>query len=432
MNRQLSVLVLGLSFMSLLFSCSTSGSKKSSDKESHKEIEYKYASMKDGLLHLDLNEARKHERKLKLSEICDSLIYIPLETREDALIGRYIEKIMMDGEDIFIHTDMKLLHFNTRGESLGQIGTTGRGPGEYVCGNFFLDENARKIYVRDIYKHYFMTFDYSGKLLDHTFKFEEYPGSVYFVRKDSSVLSSYCYSFFDNKKDEKKSEYTLLKETDIEGNIHNVIKSKYFPKEFEMQPSDFSISYNAISSFMYKDKMNVQEISNDTVFEYSDKALQPRFVLNNRDYKDKVVFKSFEKYLMKAWLTRRNGESPSIKDRAFEYNTVYAESDRYLFIGRGERFVYDKKAGELICYDAIKLKEELNIVNDFDNCLDVRPYRILNNSFILFYPSALDLLEMYEKLENPSSSIYGKRLKSIVDNLKEESNPVIVLARLKK
>lgn len=422
--------------MSLFFSCSTGGSKKSSSKESkeikQKEKEFKYASMKGGLLHLDLNEARKHERKIMLSEICDSLIYIPLETNDKSLMSNIVNKVMIDGEDVFIHSGWKLLHFNVNGKFLGQIGKTGRGPGEYVCGHFCLNRQAKKIYVKGTYKHYFMTFDYSGKLLKHTFKFKDSPGSVYFVEKDSSVLSSFYYELLRNRKDKRKLDYVLLKETDINGNTNNVIKSKYFPKEYGEELSDNGLSYNAVSSFMYDDKMNVQEISNDTVFEYRDRSLKPRFVLNNHEYKNKITFETFEEYIIRSLKDYSSGEDSSLEDRAYEYNTVNAESNRFLFIGRGEKFVYDKKNRELICYDAIKQKKKLKIVNDFDNCLDVRPYRFINNSYILFHFSALDLLEMYENLENPSNSIYGKRLKSVVDNLKEESNPVIVLARLKK
>ena len=87
----------------------------------------------------------KHREQMKLSDICDSLIYIPLETKKESLLGG-VSKVKVDGDDVFINYYWGLYHFKINGDFVGQIGRKGRGPGEYICTGFCLNKKDKNIY----------------------------------------------------------------------------------------------------------------------------------------------------------------------------------------------------------------------------------------------------------------------------------------------
>lgn len=70
---------------------------------------------------------------LKYSDICDSIRYVKLETRDDNLIGR-IDKIIA-AKDLLIVLDLaiakRIFVFDRSGKFLNAIGEIGEGPGEY-------------------------------------------------------------------------------------------------------------------------------------------------------------------------------------------------------------------------------------------------------------------------------------------------------------
>jgi len=413
----------------------SSSEKKGTGEKSVKEKAYKYASMKDGVLHLDLNEARKHPREVKLSEICDSLIYIPLETKKECLLGRNINRVEIDSDDVFIQEGWKLFHFDRSGKFIGQLGKTGRGPGEYVCGGFCLNKKEKKVYALANYKSKLLTFNYDGQLIDENIPLKNHPNNFVYNETDSSICSIYGYELMVSNIDNRIPKYSIIRESDMKGNIISNIKSKYFPKEFGSVKSKYSLSYGVTRMFKYEGDVYVQELANDTLFKYSNKRLEPRVVLNNSRYKPKFISDVFSKYINKIIEAKGDREEVlSLKDRNFEYNKVGGESSRYIFVGREERFVYDKYNRTLVCFDAIKSLRRERLSNDFDGLFDVRLNRIVNNQYILSIIPCSDFIEKYEDIiaEQKGSLLYKNRVKDIANTLSDESNPILILARLKK
>jgi len=416
----------------LLFACGSTSSQKQEDNKSIKEKTYKYASMKDGVLHLDLNEARKHSREVKLSDICDSLIYIPLETKKECMLGNSFNRIEIDGEDVFIQYGWRLLHFDIYGRFHGQLGKTGRGPGEYVCVGFCLNRKDKQVYARTGYRKRLYVFDYSGNLIDDKCRINDFPSPIFYNKINKTILSGFDYNLISD--DVRNEEYNMVSERTIDGKIVTSIKSKYFPDKFEVIKSNCCVSYVG-NNYYFFNGLKVSELANDTLFEYSNKVLTPKLILNNKEYKPRYTGEIFKGLHEKILAARGNmNKAFSLDDLAIEYNRVYGESDRYYFIGNCEQYVYDKYNRNLVCFDALKSLHREKLRNDFDGLFDVRLKRIVDNKYILLVIPAVDFLEKYEEniAEQKGHSLYKNRVKDIAEKLTEESNPVLVLARLKK
>jgi hypothetical protein len=118
---------------------------------------------------LNLENSLEQKREIvNLSSICKSVSYIILETNPNCLI-RHIMKVLKDDQLLFILDLDKLLVFDITGKFINQIGTKGRGPGEYGDPfDFCINPVKKEVYVLDISINKILVFDYSGKVIkDH-------------------------------------------------------------------------------------------------------------------------------------------------------------------------------------------------------------------------------------------------------------------------
>ncbi|MDL2266215.1 6-bladed beta-propeller, partial [Parabacteroides sp. OttesenSCG-928-G21] len=84
---------------------------------------------------------------IPVSQYITELEYIPLETRDDCLIGGWIGSIVTSTH-IFVLNNKFCYAFGRDGRFLGQIGSAGQGPGEYSSLNdFTVDEKKRSLYL---------------------------------------------------------------------------------------------------------------------------------------------------------------------------------------------------------------------------------------------------------------------------------------------
>lgn len=134
-----------------------------------------------------LNFPESGEDTLKTSYFADTVIYIPLETNLESLVG-YEEQIWID--DSFILIDCRnsgLLLFQHDGKFLRKIGKRGRGPGEY--GNIFhFDVIRDTIYVSSTGRRGFLRYTFDGVFCDEI-KFNYEP--VFFSTTTDQKLACY-------------------------------------------------------------------------------------------------------------------------------------------------------------------------------------------------------------------------------------------------
>jgi hypothetical protein len=91
----------------------------------------------------------KHQA-IPVSQFVSELEYIPLETRDDCLIGGWLGSIVTSTH-IFVLGEKFCYAFDRNGRFLGQIGNAGQGPGEYpYLVDFTVDEKKHSLYFETL------------------------------------------------------------------------------------------------------------------------------------------------------------------------------------------------------------------------------------------------------------------------------------------
>jgi len=415
----------------LLSACSSTSNKKS------KEKSYQYASMQDGILHLDIDKARKDSAILNLSQICDSLIYIPLETKKECLLSNRLRRLCIDGDDIFMQVRVSAYHFKTSGKFVCQLGKKGRGPGEYTCTGLTVNPDKKRVYAYANFKHNVFEYDYDGNLISDKIKLSSGKDILYNPYTKSMFYTS-LYNF--SLEMSKDTEYNVLSEYDLEGELKSNIKSKYFPNQFFLGNKGGNIFINGASTYLTDNALCFQEVSSDTVFRKTVDAIKPYIVLNNKDFKKPLNSETCVagKKSSVWYFLKRDKEYPC---------RVCGESSRYVFVDSysDPAYVYDRQERKLSCVEPYveysegekpgeKVAQKYVYHNDIDGLNHIVYTSVVDNKYLLSFISAVDLLESLENLKESktSNTKYIKHLEKIAKGLTEESNPVLMLARLKK
>ena len=95
---------------------------------------------------IQLVNSNRYAHELKLSDIAKQVTYIPLETKDNCLIGNQY-RVSFSNEFIFVNNGGVLLQFTPKGKFIRQINKIGQGPGEGLARCFAVDEKSRLIYI---------------------------------------------------------------------------------------------------------------------------------------------------------------------------------------------------------------------------------------------------------------------------------------------
>lgn len=92
-----------------------------------------------GILYIDPTSYT--DNGLKLSDISDEIIYIPLKS--DSPIGQINDLKFMNNSMYINIGDSAIIKFNKEGKQENRIGRLGQGPGEYLfCNSFGIDDKG--------------------------------------------------------------------------------------------------------------------------------------------------------------------------------------------------------------------------------------------------------------------------------------------------
>jgi len=387
--------------LSLFYGCVGKSSKLIVENEK----QYKYASMKDGILHLDIDKSRHDSLMIDLSMICDTLIYIPLETNKKCLLGNHLNEFFVDGDDIFIHMDLAAYRFKMNGNFVCQFGKLGRGPGEYSCTGLAINTDDKRVYSKANYRHRIYEFDYSGKFLSSKVKTSDWQNDMFYSPFDKTLLYSYSYSLSTDK--DLKTDYNILTAYDLKGKEKYILKSKYFPEKFFVEGTGARIHVTGSTKYIYDNSLYFQEFASDTIFKKDKDTIVPYIVLNNYDFRKHLKSSMFHTKAKAnsrmMWSYDRHPRFPS---------KVRGESSRYIFIDYYSEpsYVYDKKERTLSCVNYYKEevegdkpgeKKTLQYVyrNDMDGVNHIESSWIVNNKYLLSKIPALDFLDNLDKLK---------------------------------
>lgn len=408
-----------IAFLLILFSCVNGQTKEQRNK--FKNNTASYSNEKDGILYLDLKAAKEKKVDINLSEICDSVIYIPLQINKNCLIDSR-GRIIKDKNDIFYFYSLGVYHFGINGNYLGQIGRKGRGPGELMCTGGTIDEINKRIYLTSNYRNKQFIYDYSGRFISSTKKSQVNSDVKNYLYHENKLIFNYTnYLITDN---DSSDLYNRIAEYDLKTNAVKKIKSNYFPKKsgcLKVQTGSYESGLNSL--YKYNNKIMFQEYSNDTLYEYKKGNLIPRIILNNYLFRNKFkIPKEFQSYDFRA----KFKEIRKLKKKN-SYSMFKSESSKYMYLSSydGLKYLYNKKSRTLQCVN--------KIVQDMNCFKNPKLTRILEEKYYYSIISPEDFIEKANKSikSDKYSSKFKARISSILKNLNEESNPIIVLYRIR-
>ena len=402
MNRVISYVMLASMFIFCLSACDSKKEQVETTSEGYP-------------VHIPFATALESERDLRLSDVADSVRFIPLETTDASLMNRVATgNILKSSKYWFVPSYRELFQFTDEGKFVRTIGSRGSGPGEYIsvlCAD--IDESLGHVYVLspdtkiNVYDMETGTYLYSRK--------SPSSASRAFLMLNDSV--SVCYQYNTNG----QVQFRIL----VADAAGDTIQA--FPRSdlFEMRGGYSMVVHFDDDRFMFRygDKVCYKEYYNDTLFVVTSDSLKPRYVFDLGKYSMPVEHRP----------EVLDGDKRLFKSASFSYiRTQTLETDAWLFmpysywqiestiIDDMHLLVYNKKQKETFAVRNGAIANDLSGTPSLSFCPQTT---VASNVAVSLLP-AEDILE---KAEEDPAILKHPRLKELT----EDSNPVLMVVYLK-
>ena len=367
-------------------------------------------------------------RTVNLSEIADSIEYIPLETSREAIIGKiFYDMIFFENGLLYIslqNESMKI--FNDRGKYINTINKKGRGPGEYeqfryidinyVTGNIYI-EGYEKIIEYNKNGDYIRTINFPKKSEKDNLR-------LYFFRN----FNNYNLMASNVNQDSKYSAVIL-------DSTSKIIKKIKYPIEEREYIKSMARPYGSTNPriFKYGNKIRLINGHNKYILGINeDLSVDTAFVINYGEYDTKLksmtqlkpnspyLWHKFNVYESDDYLFTMFHVGSLLKNPTFlinpngkQYNYYYACS------------FYKKETGEFSFIDQPKINQ-LGFIDDFEGGPAVWPKYISYDNYMISIIAAYDFKAFAD------NNKVSRKYHELADNLKDSDNYILVKVKLKK
>ncbi len=382
--------------VTILMSCNSGASKKVNNEQDPFLLPY----------NIDLGK-NVNIKSLPLSTIGKKIEYIPLETTPNSLLGSLngigldLANIEFSDSFIFISDGEKLLQFDRSGKFIKQIGSIGRGPGQYLQPyDFCIDEKNMKIYILN--GSSVMEFNFNGEFKKST-KYEWF--SALFSLVDTANFIFYKANKPAKTNDMVYSWYITDLQCTPQKKIINFHKRVNVPGA--------GIAWTPLYTFN-KD-VHFMEYCADTLFFLNKGTLEPYAVYNFGNLKlepdpapssDRKEY--YDRLNQKLWARFINEN-----DKCIFLTLWWGHSDSAKYC------VYNKQS-----LQTTFLKNK-SFSNDLDGGPSFWPRYIYNDNTLVDFIYTEKLLEHINK-KNASQSI-SSELKALGQQITETSNPILMV-----
>jgi hypothetical protein len=369
---------------------------------------------------IDLSNAYSKSEKRNLSEIADSIIYIPLETDSSSIFGKInnpIENIQFANSRIFINDGDQLLSFSSDGKLINKIGRQGNGPEEYIrINDFALLENKRLIIIKSDAQQKLLIFTFDNEFIQSVM-IDWWPSHISTLNNKYIVLA--------NEKGQRKFiDYFTFSIIDSKGNLENHLLKQNWEEEIE-KVDEVGLS-NIANFYFHYDTLSYWEFQYDTIWRIYDKnKIIPRYHIKLGDNKLPT------KFLLTSSARYQNKQSEFV--RLYKY----IESKRYMFFDIANKkqllhVFYDKTTKKAINVKHGDTKNKFSFINDIDNGLPFWPEGIISNNKVFAIIYGIELNNKINKEQHTDKLlIENTRLKNLVQNSTIMDNPILMVVLLK-
>ena len=382
----------------IIFACQQT--KQVNDKEVFNvepivEDSWVYYPITDNRIKVNLN----HPQKASLFDYFSHIELIPLETRDDVLVG-YCEEIFFYQNRYYIFDGQQhsIIVFDDQGEFIFQLKKRGQGPEEYIgITNVFLNPITETIDIT--YMAIIYSYDLSGKFVRRSLRPEiipDYYRAIIAIHKETYI----CFAGSGGRNGCTKINY------------YNIEENRFVHQEYE----DDSF----LDTFYF-----ISKTSPTPFYEYHGKWFFYRFV-------DNMTYEVGQDSLIKAyqWDFGRYNYDPKhldLPDRN-DHTSISALPYTINLQGQNNKFViaqirlrnWSPESGVYLMYD--KSTNACKFIEHFDEPVDFLPRKVTNEYVLTFYTHGeLDKYITPAMLDNANRKKFDALM-----NAKEEQNPVII------
>jgi hypothetical protein len=351
---------------------------------------------------INLEKGIKNVRSVPLSSLGSKLEYIPLETNPACLI-KSVSNVFVSDSFLYVSDGSRLLLFGISGKFIRQIGSAGRGPGEYSkVADFIVDGKSREIYV--LSSRLVLIYDFNGKL-KRDFKIE-FPCNQFIMTDRNSLM----FHPFNLSMPSTGPVYSLYK-TDKTG----VVSAKIINT---LKRVNRGISVPTSPLYMYNGIPHFMEFGIDTLYTFNNLVKKPYAFINSGK--------------MKMEPDPTMAEVPGLKGKI--WISDISEITKSMFIkvwwnmsDSISSCIFDKSSS---VFTALK---ENGFVNDIDGGMTFWPKRIQNDNTLIDYTDSFTLIQSVNKSTQAAVKVKdikkADQLRALVKQLNETSNPVLIILR---
>lgn len=375
---------------------------------------------KTAIVEIKFDPDNMQTSELGLSDFIESIEYIPLETKNECLIG---DGMTFDFDETHIIVKFNgaesVLLFDRKGHFLNSVGRRGGGPEEYQSiNNVFLDSWNNSIIVESVGKALY--YNKNGEYLRSTsLPIDDRIAVSYFQEQFLRMADSYVF------RDSIYYVYTIYNQNGIK--VKEEIPSVSIPLR---KNSNTRISYKCkeiVSTYIYQNEIHVREYLNDTIY-----------VINKLNhFMPKYIFK-LGKYKMTSEI---QADLDHFEDRIF--NKVFIQDViemseklliQYFYKGSIHSCYYDKQKCKLYKFDTS------GYPNDYDGGIDFIVGGTLmgqKNQYVRTFFNASDFVLSWKQNRNRDRKIRGPKsaiqtFNKLANKVTPEDNPIIMIMKLKQ
>jgi len=359
---------------------------------------------------IDVKKNINNIKAINLSDIGKELLYIPLESTPACLINE-INDIEFSDSYIFINETKRLLQFDKSGKFIRQIGSQGRGPEEYIAvTDFCIDNQSKEIYIIAYGKR--LVFGFDGHFIK-SFSLSIRPFQI--IIKDHNSLMYHLPNISGPKVDNRNSWII----TDRQEITLKIIKNQL------LRVSQPGLIIGDTPLYLFNNSAHFMEFGIDTLYYFfhdTDKKPYAIFILENLKMDiDPLITSSNkeevgEKLFGKLWI-----------------NSIYENND-FLFIkffrGISDSVmcaIFNKKTA------VVTILKDNVFRNDLNGGTGFWPKQIINDSILVDYMDAFDLLKSIKQMQSEARTKKDKKFSITLSNLSkqitETSNPILMILK---
>ena len=371
---------------------------------------------------------------LNLSDYAESVEYIPLETNDSVLISKIDQIAFEDGAIVIKDDYYSCKIFDENGKYRCSVGRLGEGPDEFITiRRIDLIPGANQLFMEAVPQKYFL-YDTEGNLIQHI-QYPNYPTdyNAYGVtRLNENTFYADIVSYLNIH-----YQGMLFR---VDSSLSEVIKE--FPNYVHREKEDkhsFSGTYEVATTYRFKDNVRTYKAISDTVFTVGpDMEMRAAYIFDFGKYKatpEWMLAKIRNKEHKYVWPLNIQESDVFLflnffmgnhAPEQFAFVKTYSDGTKVKMTNYNVYGVFNKNTGELKLLNQPE-KAQLGFKNDLDGGMAFWPNYISSDGKMVSFCNAQDFLDYYESLEDPSLEI-----KRLAANLSPDSNPIIVIANLKK